>query len=108
MQMARRASETAGGDAGTRSRSSRRRHTADSPGWRSPATRNVEAPVLGPRGVPVHRRGVTAAPGLYFLGLSWLHTRGSALLGWVGHDAEHLAAVVEHGLAGSAAEEDGA
>ena len=28
-------------------------------------------------------RGVTAAPGLYFLGMPWQHTRGSALLGWV-------------------------
>jgi putative flavoprotein involved in K+ transport len=39
----------------------------------------------------VHRRGVSASPGLYFLGLSWQHTRGSALLGWVKDDAEHIA-----------------
>jgi putative flavoprotein involved in K+ transport len=38
-----------------------------------------------------HRRGVTDVPGLYFLGLSWQHTRGSALLGWVGNDAAFLA-----------------
>ena len=38
-----------------------------------------------------HRRGVTAAPGLYFLGLPWQHTRGSALLGWVGDDAAYVA-----------------
>jgi len=37
-----------------------------------------------------HRRGVTDVPGLYFLGLSWQHTRGSALLGFVGEDAAHL------------------
>ena len=42
-------------------------------------------------GRPVHRRGVTESPGLYFLGLSWQHTRGSALLGWVKDDAEHIA-----------------
>ena len=30
-------------------------------------------------------------PGLYFLGLSWQHTRGSALLGWVKDDAEFIA-----------------
>ena len=35
----------------------------------------------------VHRRGVTDVPGLYFLGLPWQHTRGSALLGWVKDDA---------------------
>ena len=51
----------------------------------------VHAPVFDDRGQVVHRRGVTGSPGLYFLGLPWLHTRGSALLGWVRHDAEHLA-----------------
>ena len=39
----------------------------------------------------VHRRGVTESAGLYFLGLPWQHTRGSALLGWVKDDAEHIA-----------------
>ena len=29
--------------------------------------------------------------GLYFLGLPWQHTRGSALLGWVSEDAAYLA-----------------
>ena len=39
----------------------------------------------------LHRRGVTESPGLYFLGLTWQHTRGSALLGWVKDDAEYIA-----------------
>jgi putative flavoprotein involved in K+ transport len=30
-------------------------------------------------------------PGLYFLGLTWQHTRGSALIGWVKDDAEFIA-----------------
>jgi putative flavoprotein involved in K+ transport len=51
----------------------------------------IDAPVFDANGRPVHRRGVTESPGLYFLGLSWQHTRGSALLGWVKDDAEHLA-----------------
>ena len=47
-----------------------------------------------------HRRARAAAavareslpsPGLYTLGRSWQHTRGSALLGWVGNDAAFLA-----------------
>jgi putative flavoprotein involved in K+ transport len=42
-------------------------------------------------GSVIHQRGVTASPGLYFLGMPWQHTRGSALLGWVKHDAEHIA-----------------
>jgi putative flavoprotein involved in K+ transport len=39
----------------------------------------------------LHTRGVTRSPGLYTLGLTWQHTRGSALLGWVGRDAAFLA-----------------
>jgi hypothetical protein len=39
----------------------------------------------------VHQRGVTDVPGLYLLGLSWQHTRGSALLGFVKDDAAYLA-----------------
>jgi putative flavoprotein involved in K+ transport len=38
-----------------------------------------------------HRRGVTEVPGLYFLGLTWQYTRGSALIGWVKDDAEFIA-----------------
>jgi putative flavoprotein involved in K+ transport len=34
---------------------------------------------------------VSEAPGLYFIGLPWQHTRGSALLGFVQHDARWLA-----------------
>jgi putative flavoprotein involved in K+ transport len=39
----------------------------------------------------VHRRGVTEVPGLFFLGLSWQHTRGSAQLAFVNDDAAYLA-----------------
>ena len=42
-----------------------------------------------------HRRGVTDVPGLYFLGLAWQHTRGSALLGWVKADAEFIATKID-------------
>ena len=34
---------------------------------------------------------MTDSPGLYFLGLTWQHTRGSALIGWVGDDAAYIA-----------------
>jgi putative flavoprotein involved in K+ transport len=51
----------------------------------------IDVPVFDDEGRLVHRRGVTASPGLYFLGLSWQHTRGSALLGWVKDDAEYIA-----------------
>jgi putative flavoprotein involved in K+ transport len=51
----------------------------------------VDLPVFERQGEVLHERGVTATPGLYFLGLPWQHTRGSALLGWVKDDAEYIA-----------------
>ena len=41
-------------------------------------------------GTVLHNRGVSPVSGLYFLGLPWLHTRGSALLGFVRQDAAWL------------------
>jgi len=55
----------------------------------------IELPVLDEAGRVRHRRGVTDVPGLYFLGLTWQHTRGSALIGWVKDDAEFVAGQVE-------------
>jgi putative flavoprotein involved in K+ transport len=51
----------------------------------------IHIPGVVREGHVVHRRGVTQVPGLYFLGLSWQHTRGSALLGFVHEDAAFLA-----------------
>jgi putative flavoprotein involved in K+ transport len=51
----------------------------------------IHIPGVVREGHVVHRRGVTEVPGLYFLGLSWQHTRGSALLGFVSDDAAFLA-----------------
>jgi putative flavoprotein involved in K+ transport len=41
-------------------------------------------------GIPVHNRGVTPCPGAYFVGLPFLHSLSSSLLGGVGRDAEHI------------------
>jgi putative flavoprotein involved in K+ transport len=51
----------------------------------------IDLPVFNADGHVEHERGVTQSAGLYFLGLPWQHTRGSALLGWVKDDAEFLA-----------------
>jgi putative flavoprotein involved in K+ transport len=51
----------------------------------------IDVPIFDADGRVRHRRGVTDVPGLYFLGLTWQHTRGSALLGWVKEDAEFVA-----------------
>jgi putative flavoprotein involved in K+ transport len=55
----------------------------------------IELPAIkGPDGV-VHRRGVTDASGLFFLGLPWQHTRGSALIGFVKDDAAFIAGRID-------------
>jgi len=51
----------------------------------------IDLPISDATGEICQRRGVTDIPGLYFLGLPWQHTRGSALLGWVKDDAAYLA-----------------
>jgi putative flavoprotein involved in K+ transport len=51
----------------------------------------IDLPIFDSNGHLRHRRGVTDIPGHYFLGLTWQHTRGSALIGWVKEDAEFIA-----------------
>ena len=68
----------------------------------------IDAPVFDAAGAAIHERGVTPSPGLYFLGLPWQHTRGSALLGWVRDDAEHLARqIADRAAAGATAPDAG-
>ncbi len=42
-------------------------------------------------GRPKHQRGISAEPGIYFLGLPWLSRRGSSFIWGVWHDAKFLA-----------------
>jgi putative flavoprotein involved in K+ transport len=51
----------------------------------------IKLPVTDEDGYPIQQRGVTAYPGLYFVGLSWLHKRKSPLLMGVGEDADFIA-----------------
>jgi putative flavoprotein involved in K+ transport len=51
----------------------------------------VGLPFLDEAGYPRHRRGVTTIPGLYVLGLDWLHTAKSGLFAGIGEDAAYLA-----------------
>lgn len=50
----------------------------------------VDLPVFNGRGQPGHVRGVTRQPGLYFLGLPWLHTWGSGRFSGIARDARYL------------------
>ena len=42
-------------------------------------------------GRPVHQRGVSNVPGVYFVGLPWLSRRGSSFIWGVWHDARFIA-----------------
>lgn len=52
----------------------------------------IDADVFRDDGFPRHERGVVREmPGLYFVGLPWLHRLNSSLLGGVGRDAKYIA-----------------
>ena len=51
----------------------------------------VQVPAFTGRGIPVHHRGVSPVPGLYFLGLPWLHTWGSGRFAAIARDAAYVA-----------------
>lgn len=50
---------------------------------------------LDKNGYPKNKRGISSIKGLFFIGLPWLHTRGSATLGGVKKDAAYLANIME-------------
>jgi putative flavoprotein involved in K+ transport len=57
-------------------------------------------------GLPIHDRGIVeSCPGLYFIGLLFLYSLSSALVGGVGRDAEHI---VDHIVSTRLSREDGA
>jgi putative flavoprotein involved in K+ transport len=71
----------------------------------------IEIPgIKNANGTIVHRRGVTDTSGLFFIGLPWQHTRGSALIGFVKDDAAFIAGLIHShledpaGLVGTEAE----
>lgn len=47
----------------------------------------LQVPVFDDDGHPIHERGITLVPGVYFLGLPWLHTRKSGILAGIDGDA---------------------
>ena len=56
----------------------------------------VELPIFADGGdqirrIPIHQRGVTNVPGVYFIGLAWLSKLKSSLMAGVGEDASFIA-----------------
>jgi putative flavoprotein involved in K+ transport len=62
----------------------------------------IQVPVFDDHTAPIHRRGVAAAPGLYFLGMKNQYSRGSALIHWVKDDAGYIVDHLRHAPAARA------
>jgi len=58
----------------------------------------IEVPIFDGRGYPVHHRGVTSAPGMFFVGLPWQHTWGSGRFSGVAADADYVADGIQRRL----------
>ena len=56
----------------------------------------IEGLELDANSYPKNHRGVSNMKGLYFIGLPWMYTRGSATLGGVSKDASYLANIISN------------
>jgi len=56
----------------------------------------VKLPIFDDGGEPVHQRGVTGLPGMYFIGIKWLYKRKSHFMANAGpaEDAAYIADVI--------------
>lgn len=54
----------------------------------------IHEPVTDENGRPVHKRGVSPVPGLYFLGFPWLHSRKSGIIHGIDEDARFIAGAI--------------
>ncbi len=55
----------------------------------------IDLPVIGERGLPQHNNGVVAGePGLYFIGLPFLHAFSSGMIHGVARDAQRIAEII--------------
>jgi len=50
----------------------------------------IDLPVLDESGFPVHKRGVSSIPGIYFVGFPWLYKRKSGLICGVKEDTKYI------------------
>jgi putative flavoprotein involved in K+ transport len=51
----------------------------------------IQTRAVDSKGLPIHKRGISAEPGIYFLGLPWQTRRGSSFIWGVWHDAKYVA-----------------
>ncbi|HZM21498.1 MAG TPA: NAD(P)-binding domain-containing protein, partial [Anaerolineales bacterium] len=58
----------------------------------------INMPVFDDQNKPIHKRGVSAERGLYFVGFPWLNSRKSGILYGIDEDAQYIANVIEEQL----------
>ncbi|MEO0508429.1 MAG: MSMEG_0569 family flavin-dependent oxidoreductase [Verrucomicrobiota bacterium] len=54
--------------------------------------------IFNSRGFPIHNRGITEAPGLFFIGLPWQHTWGSSRFSGIAEDSKFIADKIEKAM----------
>lgn len=54
----------------------------------------IHAPVTDGNGRPIHKRGISPVPGIYFLGFPWLHSRKSGIIHGIDDDARFVAEAI--------------
>jgi putative flavoprotein involved in K+ transport len=59
----------------------------------------IRLPVVDGEGMPIHERGVSPVPGLYFIGFPWLNSRKSGLIYGITEDAERIVNAIAEQLA---------
>jgi putative flavoprotein involved in K+ transport len=59
----------------------------------------IHLPVLDGESQPIHKRGISAVPGLYFIGFPWLNSRKSGIIYGIAEDASYIANTISKQLA---------
>lgn len=59
----------------------------------------IHLPIFDPEGMPIHQRGVSPLPGLYFIGFPWLSKRKSGTVYGIQEDAQYIASALAKHLA---------
>lgn len=66
----------------------------------------IKVPTFDGGGHPAHSRGISTVPGMYFLGLPWLHTWGSGRFAGIARDTAYLAKTITARSVGGKAGQD--
>ena len=58
----------------------------------------IRLPILDGAGMPIHERGVSPVPGIYFVGLPWLYKRKSGFIYGIAEDAQYIVNIIARQL----------